>query len=229
MSLKSIFVVACLCVVTLGVLSCADVPSTAPEIPDFRTQTRFINAYPGAASVEILLEPTSNAGLNSFATVDFQGDTGYQDVPAGNRKMKLQSDPDTTSIGLESDGKITIVVMPKGAPSDPRFRKFTERRTFDALPSDVGQVRFINAAVGGNFDVLDTSDSTVVAKGVGFGSSSGYVSLAAGSFTFGIAPKATQNVLATVQVTLSNSQRFTAVVLGDQASPAVKAFQDDPQ
>ncbi|MFQ5772085.1 MAG: hypothetical protein ACE5HX_16230, partial [bacterium] len=165
MSLRSTFAVACTSVIALALLSCADVPSTAPEFPDFRAQTRFINAYAAMPSVEILLEPSSGAGLSSFATLDFQGDTGYRDVAAGNRRLKLQSDADTSSLGLESDGKLTVLILPKAQPTDARFKKFSERRTFDPLPTDVGQVRFISAALDTvDFDIVDTSDMSVVAS-----------------------------------------------------------------
>ena len=121
MSLKTSFVVACVCVVTIMFLSCVDVPSTGPEFPDFRSQTRFINAAVEVGTVDLLLEPTSGAGLSSFATINFQDDTGYMDVAAGSRKMAIQVgganvDADITSLGIASDGKVTILILPKSQP-----------------------------------------------------------------------------------------------------------------
>lgn len=227
MSLKTIFAVVCVSVVTIGLLSCADVPSTGPEFPDFRTQSRFINAVPGGSAV-LLLEPTSNAGLSSFATLDYQGDTGYKDVAAGNRKLKLQADPDTTTLSFSTDAKLTLLILPRAKDTDARFQIFGERRTFDAIPDTVGQVRFISAALDTvNFDVIDTSDSSSVADNLSFAQSSGYLDLKAGNFTFGVRVHGTDAILGTAQVAVSNGQRHTAIIFGDQASLGFKAFRDD--
>lgn len=229
MSIKAIFTVISISVIMMGLLSCADVPSTAPKFPDFRTQTRFIHAYSAMPTVEILLEPTSGAGLSSFASLDFQNDTGYRDVAAGNRLVKLQSDPDTTALGLESDGKLTILILPKAQQTDSRFKVFKERRTFDPLPTNVGQVRFLSAALDTvNFDVVNTSDMTVVVSNLSFTKSSGYLDFQESNFTFGVVVSGTNNVLNTAQISLSKGQRFTAVIFGNQANLAFKVFQDDP-
>lgn len=227
MSLKTIFAVVSVSVISIGLLSCADVPSTGPEFPDFRTQSRFINAVPGG-SVVLLLEPTSKAGLSSFATLDYQADTGYKDVAAGNRMLKLQSDPDTTTLSFETDGKLTVLILPKAKATDARFLIYRERRTFDSVPDTVGQVRFINVALDTvNFDVIDTSDSSTVADNLSFTQNSGYLDLKAGSFTYGVRVHGTEAILGTVQVAVSNGQRHTAVIFGDQASLAFKSFRDD--
>ncbi len=225
MSLKTLPMVMCL-VLTVAFLGCVDVPSNAPEFPDFRTQTRFIQASAslGAASVTV-------DGV-SAASVDYQSASAYMDIAAGNRLMLVGGDAVATSLALEADGKITVVIFPKESATAARFRKFTERRTYDALPDTVGQVRFISAGLdtaggSGSYDVVNMADSSVVVPAMALRDNSGYLNMPAGSYTFGMAPAGTENFLATVDITLANGQRFTAIIFGDQTSAAMRGFQDD--
>jgi hypothetical protein len=227
MSFKTLLVVVSVCLVALAIFSCADLPTTAPQFPDFRSQTRFINAVP--SQVNVMLEPTSEAGLSAFATLDAQGATGYQDVAAGERRAKLAVDPDTTRFSINADAKATVVVFPRTANTDLRFRVFQERRTFDSVPDTVGQVRLINAALGsGTFDVVDLSDTSVVVANVAFRAGSAYASVPAGNYTFGIVEHDATTVLASAPaLAVANGQRHTLVVFGEATTVSVKNFQDD--
>jgi hypothetical protein len=226
MQLKTILGLVSVGLGALALLSCVDL-GTPPEFPDFHSQTRFINAETSQASV--LLEPTVGAGLSSFATIDPQGDTGYRDVPAGDRLVKLAADPDTTLLAVNADAKLTVVIFPRAAAADPRFRGFQERRTFDSVPADTAQVRFIAAALSAaSYDIVNTSDTTVVASGLALRGSSGYVSLPPGNYTFGVVEAGSTTILATAPaVTLADGKRSTVVVFGTAASLALKNFQDD--
>lgn len=233
MRLRSILAMTCVCLVAIGLLSCSDVPSTAPEFPDFRTMTRFINAASDVGDVEIILQPTVGADFTSFGTVPFQENTPYMDIPAGNRIAAIRvggATVDTTNFSLSSDGKITVLVLPKASDMDSRFAVFLERRMFDPLPSATGQVRFISAALDTvNFAIVNTAADTVVASNLSLADKSGYLNFEAGSFTFGVTVSGTDSVLGTVQVSVSNGQRHTAIIFGDQANLSFKSFQDDPQ
>lgn len=228
MSLRSMIAVGCTILIALFLISCADVPSTAPEFPDFKAQVRFIHAASDLGDVELLVQETVGAGFTSKGTLSFQGSLGYFEIPAGNRQFTLRSggsDISTEQLAIESDGKITILIL----PSTPRLKLYKERRTFDALPDTVGQVRFIGAISGDNtYDIVNTADGSVVAENIGFGGSSGYVNLPAGSYTFGMVVHETEDVLATAEaITLANGQRYTVVMLGASDSPALSTFQDD--
>ncbi len=228
MQLKTILGLVSVGMGALALLSCVDLPSTAPEFPDFRSQTRFINAETGQVSV--LLEQTVGAGLSSFAAnIDPQGDTGYRDVPAGDRLVKLAADPDTTLLAVNADAKLTVVIFPRAAVSETRFRGYQERRTFDSVPADTAQVRFIAAALSAaSYDIVNASDTTVVASGLALRGSSGYVSLAPGNYTFGVVETDSTTILATAPaVTLADGKRSTVIVFGTAASLALKNFQDD--
>jgi len=230
MSFKTSLVVICLGVITAAFLGCVDVPSDSPEFPDFRTQTRFINADPDLGTAQIMLEPTQDAGLQSFASVAFQEDTGYRDVAAGTRRAKVAADPDTASLSLQSDAVNTVMLFPR-VDGSGRFRVFRERAVYQAVPDTAGQVRFISAATGDvTYDVLDAADSTSVgaqAEELGFRANSGYLTLDAGSYTFGVAEHGTDVFGATVDVTVSNGQRSTVVILGEAGAISAAAFQDD--
>lgn len=232
MRLRSILAMTCVCLVAIGLLSCSDVPSTAPEFPDFRTMTRFINAASDVGDVEIILQPTVGADFTSFGTVPFQENTPYMDIPAGNRIAAIRvggATVDTTNFSLSSDGKITVLVLP-ASDMHSRFAVFIERRMFDPLPSATGQVRFISAALDTvNFAIVNTAADTVVASNLSLADKSGYLNFEAGSFTFGVTVSGTDSVLGTVQVSVSNGQRHTAIIFGDQANLGFKSFQDDPQ
>ncbi|NIV95496.1 DUF4397 domain-containing protein [candidate division KSB1 bacterium] len=226
MSLKTTLVVACLCVVTTVFLGCVDLLTESPEFPDFRTETRFIQADPALGSTQIMVDGSA------VGTVDFQSATNYMDLPAGSRQMQVQGDPEPVSVALESDAKVTVVVFPRPGGEGARFRAFKERQTFASPPDTTGQVRFISAGVdtggaGVTYDIVDASDSTVVASSLSFRSNSGYLNFPSGSHTFGVVLHDTQDILATADVTLSNGQRNTAVIFGDQTTLSFEAFLDD--
>lgn len=225
MSLKTLLVVMCL-VLTVAFLGCVDLPSDGPEFPDFRTQTRFIQADASLGTASVTVDGAS------AASVDYRSASAYMDIAAGNRSVEVSGDGSATSLALEADGKITVVIFPKESATAARFRKYTERRTFDTIPDTTGQVRFISAGLdtaggSGSYDVVNMADSSVVVGAMALRDNSGYMNMPAGSYTFGMAPAGTQEFLATVDVTLANGQRFTAVIFGDQTSAAIGSFQDD--
>ncbi|NIV94892.1 DUF4397 domain-containing protein [candidate division KSB1 bacterium] len=223
-----------LCTLLLFLAGCSDVPSTAPEFPDFRTQTRFINVAVDVGDVELFMELAAETGdFSSLASIEMEGNTSYMDLPAGNRRLFVTSggtmvDEDTTRLSLETDAKTTIVVLPKPTAADRRFANFRERRVFDPLPAGTGQVRFINASIEtGSFVIFDTNADTVVVSNLARAGNTGYRNFS-GSFTFGVAATDTTEVLTTEQVDVGNGQRFTFVILGDEANLGLKSFQDDP-
>ncbi|RMD95316.1 MAG: DUF4397 domain-containing protein [Calditrichaeota bacterium] len=231
MKQKLFFCLNSLCLIIFGFYGCADVPSSAPEFPDFRTQTRIIHAASDLGEVDVIVQPTVGADFTSLGSLSFQGNTDYLDIPAGNRVFALRSGGtiiDSSSIALESDGKLTLLLLPKAKANEPRFKLFKERRIFDPLPVMVGQVRFINAVMNAEgFNVVNASDSSNVAKSLNFATSSGYLSFQAGSFTFNIV-NSNEETVGSAQISLSEGQRFTVVIFGDINNLTVKVFQDDP-
>lgn len=223
MSFKTFLVVLCLGVVTTAFLSCVDIPSEGPEFPDFQSQTRFINAAPELGTAQVMLEPTVGTGLQQFATLAFQDATDYQDIPSGDRLAKVASDADTGSVGLQADEVATVILFPRVGDSR-RFRVFPERMRFEALPDSVGQVRFINTDTSSvAYDITDTAAGTAVVEGLTFQGSSGYIDLPANAYTFGIGSAAT------VDVSVSNGQRFTVVIFADGGTVSAVAFEDNDE
>jgi len=224
MSLKNLIVVAGLVLVTTIYVGCVDVPDKAPEFPDFRTQTRFIQADPALGSAQITVDGSG------VATVNYQEASEYLNLPAGNRVMAVSGE--TQSVALESDGKVTVVVFPKESPTATRFRVYRERRTFDALVDTVAQIRFINAGLEADgsivpYNIIDMADSSNVVLELSFRQNSGYLNLKAGSYKFGVRVSGTEDVVTTADVTVANGERHTAVIFGEQASLTLKPFKDD--
>lgn len=233
MPLKTIFVVTCFSAVLLGLLGCSDLPTTQPEFPDFRSETRFINAT--GSSADVMYEPTTAAGLSQSVTVASAEASGYLDIPAGTRQMKLPADPDTASISIGADAKTTVVVLPRTSTNQRRFRAYQERRTFDVLP-DTAQVRFIIAVLdtgsaSSNYSIVFASDTTVVsgAENLAFQGNSGYVSVAPGTYTFGVVNDEAPDVILvmTSAITVNDGQRYTVVAMGNAGSVSASTFQDD--
>jgi hypothetical protein len=216
--------------VVLGILtmaallvSCADVPSTGPDIKDQRALYRFINGAVDLANVTVTVDGSSVGALA------YQANTSYLDLPAGSRKVALSSSAaDTARIAMDSDRKGTVVILPKIGTAERGFINIRERRVFDPVGSaTAAQVQFLNASTDVTADVTILGPDTVTVTDLGFRSNTGYRNLKPGNYTVSVTEHGSTTVLGSTTFSVAVSKRFTTVIMGSKAALAVKQFVDD--
>jgi Domain of unknown function (DUF4397) len=191
---------------TVGLMSCADVPSTGPQPPNLIAQFRFVHAADDLGNIGVAVD---GAAVGSFA---FKAALPYTEFPAGSRVAVLSSG-DTLRIAMESYNRGTVVILPKTGPVR-EFIKLSERRVFDPVSTSSALLRVVHAAEAPNLFVKIVGPSTVRLNDTAFRSATNYLPLPAGNYTISVATTAdTTTVLASATLTAVN-KRQTSVILG---------------
>ena len=235
MSLKRGFAILCIAAMALGPLGCVDVPSTGPQLPDYRSNFRFINAASDASPGQLFIDGKSQGSLTLSQA------TAYLDLPAGSRQLVVAGNAtrDTVTKAFVTDRRGSVLLFTKGAAAGA-IRTVTilnERFSYDTLgatvPADTALVRLANGLSDGTasqaVDVkrVTGTDTLSVATGVAFSAVTGYVKVPAGQHTLLVMAAGTTNVLASAAVSPASKSRHLAVVFGTPAAvSSVGVFQE---
>jgi hypothetical protein len=204
---------------TAGLMSCADVPSTGPQPPNLIAQFRFVHAAGDLGNVGVAVD---GAAVGSLA---FKAALPYTEFPAGSRVAVLSSG-DTLRIFMESYGRGTVVILPKTGQLR-EFAKLSERRVFDPVNTGEALLRVVHAAEAPNLFVKIVGPDTVRLSDTVFASETNYLRLRAGSYTISVAASTdTTTILASATLNAVN-KRQTSVILGSAGALELVNFADD--
>lgn len=228
MSLKRGLAVLCIAAMALGPLGCVDVPSTGPQLPDYRSVYRFIYAANDANPGQLLVDGSSVGTLNVGQA------TAYLDLPAGSRRLAVAG-KDTVSLALVTDRKGTVLVFTK-AGVVRSFLDLKERYVYETVgatvPAGTALVRIANGLSDGtNSQSVDVArvtgvDTVGVLTGLDFGDVSGYAEVPAGAHTLLITAAGGNTVVATVAVNATSKSRHLGVVFGTPGAGSAGVFQE---
>jgi hypothetical protein len=186
-----------------------------------QSNLRFMNAVPDQTSINVLVDGTVTGG-----SVAYGSETSYSSAKSGQRHIQIEP---ATASNFFFDQMVTInsgvnnTFIAAGISTTPTSILLTDSTTAPA--SGQIQLRLVNAAP----NVLNT-DIYVVAPGtnlntvqpkvssLGFGSSSQYLSLTAGSYEiFFTSPGSTFALLDTGSISYTAGQNRTVVLLRNLA------------
>jgi hypothetical protein len=204
---------------TAGLMSCADVPSTGPQPPNLIAQFRFVHAAGDLGNVGVAVD---GAAVGSLA---FKAVLPHTEFPAGSRVAVL-SNGDTLRIVMESYRRSTVVILPKAGPVRDYF-KISERRVFDPVNTGEAWLRIIHVAEAPNLFVKIVGPDTVRLTDTAFKKETNYLRLRAGNYTISVtAPTDTTTILASATLNAVN-KRQTSVILGSTGALELVNFADD--
>ena len=133
MRFKVTTVILSVLVLSVWLISCVDVPTNGPDVPDFRSSFRFFSAAEDLGSVDVSVDG------QSIGSLSFMGEIAHQDFPSGSRVVTLGSEE--LRVPMTFDEKATIVVFPLlTADPERRFQKVTERRTFESAQTESARI-----------------------------------------------------------------------------------------
>ena len=179
MTTRSICFLLAVGVLTLIVWSCVDVPTGGQSPPDYHALARFIDAAADGAGGPVTVDGTP------VTTLVFAAGSVYIDVPAGGRDIGFGST--VQKVNLRSNSQNTVVVF--GLTGSNRFTAADEGYSFKNNGGGdpaLAQVKFIHAAFvsAPQISFFDSAATgTAIKTGVGYGTSSGYANLSAGTHT----------------------------------------------
>ncbi len=227
-----------LAAIVLLAVGCADVPSTGPDVPDFKADFRFINAAPDAGSLNITVDNGHGASDVTISGLDVGSASAHMTFNAGNREVGL-STGDNTTLSMEAEKRGSILILNE-VDGNRRFVKLAERRRFDPAKTEipatdttaavpVAAFRLVNGMDDGTvvYATLAGTD-TVSTNNVSFSPTvDGYgTQVAPGAYTVTIFNAADDSQLATVSATLE-ANRFTAIVYGTAAAASAIVLDDE--
>lgn len=198
-------------------VSCADVPSTGPTPPVFNSEFRFVNAaadVSGAVSVSV-----DDASVGSL---ELGNATGYGTFPSGNRVVDL-STGDSQSIGMDSDQKASVYILPSVAGVRELVR-LGEGRIFDN-PREPS-LRIFSAHPDSSFEVYAYAGGDTVYDGTAltFKTNTGYLGVAAATYTVDVRFAGGSATVASTSVAVASGH--TVVVIGTGANASLTALND---
>ena len=134
-------------------LGCANVPSTAPDLPNLIAEFRFVNAAADVGALAMMVGETEEEdGTVTFiadkdlGTVDYGTYTDYSTYPSGNKAIIVSTTSDTLRSAMGSYRYGTVIVLPKTGAVRGILR-LLERKTFELAAVDTGMVRFVNVCM----------------------------------------------------------------------------------
>ena len=215
MSIKQIAVMLMTVVAAAMLAGCADVPSTGPEVPDFKAEYRFVHAAGDLGSVEISVDGVAQG------TVDFTGNLSYKEFPAGNREVALSSG-ENQPISMPTNQRGTIVVLPSIDGAAHELLRFNERRIFDAPPVGFRLIN-VNPQLTASL-VVSAGADTVVNTTLGYKGVSGFHKVAAGSYALVVKNAEADTVMATSVLSVATSH--TSLIMGNASTVVVTNLED---
>jgi hypothetical protein len=206
---------------TLGIAAAAfatacsdDDSSTGPET---EARVRVVHASPDAPSVDVLVDDAP-----VLSAVPYLGASGYIDVPAGSRNVKVNAAGTSTTVidadvalatgidytviagGLASDIEPIVLEDDRSAPSSGNVKV----RAVHGAPSAPAVDIYVTAPGA------DIVAATPVLTGVPFGAASDYLSVPAGDYQVRITPAGSKTVVIdSGSLTLAAGQVRTAIAV----------------
>ncbi len=217
MKFKVTSVILSALVLSVWLISCADVPTNGPTPPDFRSEFRFASAAADLGDVGVSVDG------QSIGNVAFMGEIAHADYPSGSRVVTL-SNGDELRVPMTFDERATVLILPLTA-AVREFIKLVERRTFQTAATATARIRVVHASpdAGAITTTLVGADTTITASG-SYRDVSSYASVPAGDYTLTVISAAGDTL--TGNLTLANA-RQTAVVAGSTGSLALIALLDN--
>lgn len=234
MSLRKTMVLLTMLLMAAWLVSCADVPSTGPDLPDLTAQYRFLNAAQDLGSVGITVDGSS------IGTLGYKEMSNYQQFPAGARTVVL-STGDTLALSFSTKWYGTIIILPKYAAFRDYF-KLNLRRYFDpetyepeeftfsvegndtTVTLDRSGLRFVHAGLDTVDVTVERSEPAIPNSDPVFASEGGVtidtqfgVRMPTGTYTITVKKAGEDTVLLSQQITAAN-KRYTAILLGSSAT-----------
>lgn len=217
MKFKVTTVILSVLVLSVWLLSCADVPTNGPTPPDFRSEFRFVSAAADLGDVGVSVDG------QSIGNVSFMGEIAHADYPAGSRVVTL-SNGDELRVPMTFDERGTVLILPLTA-AVREFIKLVERRTYNAAATSTARIRIVHASsdAGAITTTLVGADTTITA-GMNYRDVSAYASVPAGDYAYTTISAAGDTVTGTLTLA---STRQTAVVAGNTGSLALIDLVDN--
>ena len=211
------------------ILSCADVPTNAPPVPEFKAKVRVINTATDVAQAAILMDG------KSFANVAFKAGTDYKAMAAGKHTFQIQGQ-EVDTLFIDTDFVGTVYAENKSGSTVSRFVKKRERYMFnDPAPKDRAVVAFAQFSPDTSFTivmetVLDSAGtkdttSTNFATSLGFGEFAAQ-KLLVDSRTYKFYVKAKDTTLLTIAPSLVKGKSVTEVILNPVSSLTSQEFEN---
>ncbi len=157
--------------------SCVDTPSTGPAPPDYHALARFVNVSGDGTGGPVTVDG------NAVTDLSFGSSSAYLDVLAGGRNLGFSSS--VGKVNFRSNSQNTVLIH--GLPGSNRFLNVDEGYSFTnngGGNASLAQVKFIHVGFlsAPTISFLDSSETgSPLGSDVAYGTSSGYVNLAAGA------------------------------------------------
>jgi len=185
---------------------------------------RFIQADANAGTVTFSIYGREAEGeldvVKATATVDYQSVSGYSTIPAGTRKIRIQSAEGTTEtqLTINADYQVSLTLFNGGVSSlYERYKYSDEAGNLNDGQCAIRFRNFTNAATA--FTIVGLGNTASVAAGA----TVGYLTtIPPGSHTI-----TAHSAAATVDCTIAAKTRYTVVLFGTVDNPVVKVFTDD--
>jgi hypothetical protein len=170
--------------------------------------------------------------------VAYSASSGYFTIPAGNRKIRIQSSGTVkkdTSITLALNSFMqnsvilwTVSPTPSASASYERYTYSDEAYKIDSGKGTKGAIKFINALsdVASLTVTLDSVSGTSVASGIAYKKYIGYINFTSGKTYVFVVSDGT-NQLAKLSVPVTGNVRYSVVAFGKASSATLKVFTDD--
>ena len=217
MKFKVTSVILSVLVLSVWLISCADVPTNGPTPPDFRSEFRFVSAAADLGDVGVSVDG------QSVGNVSFMGEIAHADYPAGSRVVTL-SNGDELRVPMTFDERATVLILPLTAATR-EFIKLVERRTYQTAATSTARYRAVHASPDAGFSTITVvgADTTISGSGI-YRDFTEYASIPAGDYAYTIIAAAGDTV--TGNVTLANT-RQTIVLVGSTGSLSILSLVDN--
>jgi hypothetical protein len=189
---------------------------------DQQTNIRIVNAISDAPSVSIYYDRKP-----LFDEMGYLESTGYFKINTGTHKIEASMRGTftpilSTSSGFPDNQDSTLVIY--GSAAAPRTTRITDYN--DRPKNDTARVRTLNVASLANsvsvyvFDPSEPFVDAPLAKGVGFGAASDYVTSNSGSFTVRVVTSDSGEIIAEKPLQELASESIYTIVVADNYGPA---------
>ena len=197
-------------------------------------RVRAVHASPDAPAVDITVASSGDALFDGVAF----GDAGYVEVPAGDYTLQIRGDTDSNDGDVVAEFDVSLAggqvytafaagyLTPDDEPADTPFDLLVSQDTGGAMASmDPANVRVSHMSPNApNVDVY--VDDSAVLEDVPFGTTSGYLELAAGDHTVEITAAGDPDTsVFSGDVTVEAGTDYTVAAIGEIGDDADEAFR----
>lgn len=228
--LRTLFIVALTAVGAFSLSACSDDDNSAvsPD-PVSGTMLRVIHMSYDAPAVDVWVD-----GSKAVSNLAYGMSSGYADVPAGSRNVKVVPAGQTSPVVIEAD--LTLQTNQKTTVfATDRLASITPVVATDVAPSSKARVRLVHTAPDAPaVDVkVGNGNGAALFTAVSFKNVTNYIDLDAGTYDLAVtAHGSTAEVVVLGGVTLENGKVYSVVARGtldgnDNTPFEVRAFIDD--